>query len=223
MYQTYVGDGVTEGELIKNMHEDFRGQHVAGFWRKIHGDKYMAGMPDVLAAIADVAALVEFKWEDRDKWLMMPFDAMVKENLTGLQAAELTMLSVMGNTCPLRARVLVGYPVESDLYQYEMAVGFDMADLNRYKTFSACDLGSVAVGAREFDRVNNPEGVKNCWQYDPQYFPGGVQPHGLELQLRRKGTSEPWRVAPLVLGTKRFKYFDVRTHINQADDEIFDD
>lgn len=204
---------MNEGELIKAMHDDFKSQHLAGFWRKIHGDRYMAGMPDVLCALPDVAALCEFKWEDRDKWLMMPFDAMVKENLTGLQAAELKMLAISGATCPLRARVLIGFPVETDTRQFEMACGFDMDDLDKYKHFTACDLANVAVHAKLADA----EKWRDKWQFP---FPAPV---GMEMQLRATPSKEQWRVGALVLGLRRYKVFDVRTHIDQADETIFED
>jgi len=215
---------MNEGDLIKAMHEDFKGQHLAGFWRKIHGDKYMAGMPDVLASLPDVAALTEFKWEDRDKWLMMPFDAMVKENLTGLQAAELTMLGIMGETCPLRARVLIGFHVESESgINYEMACGFDMDMLNKYRTFSALDLATVAVHARELPHTEGDESWKKRWQFPKEFFPQGG-PIGMELQLRKTPSSEHWRVGALVLGMRRYQVFGIRkVHDSEAWDAMYGD
>lgn len=203
---------MNEGDLIKAMHEDFKDQYLGSFWRKIHGGQYMAGMPDVLAALPDVAALTEFKWETTDKWLMMPFDAMIRENLTGLQAAELTMLGVIGETCPLRARVLVGFPVESETANYEMACGFDMCELNRFKTFSAADLASIAVFAREAASERWPE----KWNFsDTKLFPyGSPLGLGMEMQLRKTPSNEKWRVGPLVLGLRRYKVYTVRKEFN---------
>lgn len=202
---------MNETELIKAMHSDFKSQHVGSFWRKIHGDQFMAGMPDVIAALPDVAALTEFKWCKEDKWLMMSFRDMVKHELTGLQAAELTLLSVLSETCPLRARVLIGFPVETDSANYEMACGFDMDDLSKYSTFSACDLASVAVAAREED--DDTVVPKDRWRWDPKLFPLGSPP-GMEFQLRKTPSSEHWRAGALVLGMRRYKVFDVRTKID---------
>lgn len=207
---------MNETDLIQAMQADFKEQHLGSFWRKIHGDKYMAGMPDVLAALPDVAALCEFKWEEGDKWLMMPFAELVKHRLTGLQAAELTMLSVIGETCPLRARVLIGFPVESEEFKYEMAVGFDMSVLNYCKTFSAADLAGVAVHARETAGELGDMSWPDKWKFtDRNLYPyGSPLALGLEMQLRRTPSSEKWRVGPLVLGLRRYKVYKTRDTFN---------
>lgn len=214
---------MNEGDLIDAMCKDFKDAHMGSFWRKIHGGKYMAGMPDVLAALPDVAALVEFKWEDQDRWLMQPFDAMVKNALTGLQAAELTMLSVIGGTCPLRARVLVGFPVESENANYEMACGFDMDALKRFRTFTAADLASIAVHARETAAERWPD--KWRWDMYPSLYPeGSPLLLGMEMQLRRTPSSEKWRVGPLVLGLRRYKVYAERKQFNAEEwDEMYGD
>jgi len=209
----------TEGDLIKAMHDDFKSQHLTGFWRKIHGDKFMAGLPDVLCALPDVASFTEFKWEDEDKWLMMPFDALVKHRLTGLQAAELKTLGVMGLTCPLRARVLIGFPVETSSNTFEMACGFDIDDLDKYRTFSACDLANVAVHAK----LTRTEKWQDKWIYPKELFPQGG-PIGMELQLRTAGSKEPWRVGALVLGLRRYRFHEIRKiHDDEAWEAMYGD
>lgn len=194
---------MNETELVKDMGRDFRAQHLGAFWRKIHGDKFQAGFPDVICALPDVAALTEFKWCDTDRILMQPFGAAMAGLLTGLQFAELAMLGAIGAPCPLRARILVGCPVETDAGSYEMAFGCDVADLPRYKTFSALDVINVALGAK----------AGGAWHWDPQFFPTGA-PEGLEFQLRRSPSDEPWRVGALVLGMRRYKAFEVRTKLD---------
>lgn len=204
---------MNEGQLIKDMEADYKEAHFGAFWRKIHGDKYMAGMPDVLAALPDVAALTEFKWEESDNLLLGPFADLVVQRLTGLQFAELQLLGAVSHTCPLRARVLIGFPVEDHQgLSYEMACGFDLADVPKYRTFSAADLANVAVHAR----VTPAEKWQQKWQWPKERFPLGG-PIGMELQLRLAPSREKWRSAALVLGLRRYKAFEIRkVHDSEA-------
>lgn len=190
-----------EHDLIEAMCADFKNQHTGSFWRKIHGSKFQAGFPDVVCALPDVAALTEFKWCKDDRQLMGPFAYLVTEMLTGLQFAELTMLGALSDTCPLRARVLVGCEIideDDNNKRYELAMGCDVADLPRYRGFSAVNLAQVALVAR----------ATQAWAWDPAYFKDGLPPPGLEFQLRAHG--ERWRVGALVLGMRRYQVFNVR-------------
>lgn len=192
---------MNEHDLIADMEKDFKKQHMGSFWRKIHGSKFQAGFPDVVAALPDVATLCEFKWCDTDRLLMGPFAYLVTEMLTGLQFAELTMLGALSETCPMRARVLVGCPITDDDSgkEYVMALGCDVADLPRYRGFSAVNVAALLLAAKETGK----------WNYDPAFFPDG-HPRGLEFQLRATPSNEQWRVGQLVLGMRRYKVFDIR-------------
>jgi hypothetical protein len=182
-----------EGDLIEAMGKAFREHHAFSFWRKIHGSQYQAGFPDVLCANADGAALVEFKWCRTDRLLMGAVSNMAMELLTGLQRAELTMLGALDG--PLRARVLIGAPVEADELsggEGELAIGFALGDVADYKTVSALDLASDCLTARA--RVKTPGAPVLAWP---------TRPAGLEYQLRARG--ETWQAARLCLGLKRFQ------------------
>ena len=93
----------SEQTFLDEVRRDFLAEVPLGYWRKMHGGPFQAGMPDVLVAAPRAAALVEFKWTTR-------LDAKIGDILAGAltERQKLELLSLARAEAPLLARVLLG-------------------------------------------------------------------------------------------------------------------
>lgn len=185
-----------EADLIRELHAAFDDEQdqFVGYWRKIHGELYQAGMPDVLCALEDRAALTEFKFIKDNRHAAQPFGEMVRSVATSRQSLDLTLCAALDG--PLRSRVVVGMPVEFDQYGLQVegtfAIGVDWID-TRAITQSMLTLATVAIQARLTNFKSDGE-RPNPWRDWPANVQGQVKCRG-----------DKWRASPLVLGVESWK------------------
>lgn len=169
-----------ENSFLHEVRDAFLEDHEQiAYWRKIHGSEFQAGMPDVVAASDEAVATVEFKWVKDEATAQAPLSSAVPHLLTALQRHELNLLAALDG--PLRARVLIGMPVELPEGEAVLAVGLDVRDAKRLTDLSLVRVAEITL-----------EGFK---EYRMDY-------HLWNAQLRRRG--ERWRAKFLMFGMKRW-------------------
>lgn len=176
----------SENSLIAELREDFNDRFVITYWRKLHGDQFQAGLPDLLVAGVDRAAMVEAKWIDRESHAEASMPGLVMALLTDKQRADLMMLAALNG--PLRARVLLGMKVEALELPYNeatLAVAFDFNDLEKLK-----GVTMVALAERHLQGY-----LTKVWSPAPH-------DHLIQAQLRVRG--QKWQSPHLILGTQAY-------------------
>jgi len=179
----------SENDLLHELHDHFLDQWPMAVWRKLHGDRFQAGVPDLVVALERSAALVEAKWIRSQVDAERPLAELVTKTLTGIQWAELSLLAAIDG--PLRARYLVGTTVESDDLPggaATLAVGIDLAHLSRLGQLSLTDVAGRALLLR---RPDNPMTL--------MHWP-------LQFHIRCRG--ERWHAGHVVLGVETWGRVD---------------
>jgi hypothetical protein len=183
-----------EADLIAEFKEAFQDELLElelplGYWRKIHGELYMAGMPDVLCARADRAALAAFKWVRDASEAGLPLAQLLERCITGRQAVDLGLLATLDG--PLRSRVVFGMPVEFMMLHGVarsgvVAIGVDYQVARRVRQ-SLSDLSLTLIAAKSGDA--------DAWQ---RWWPSQIEG---QLRVER---GERWRASAITLGTQSY-------------------
>lgn len=179
-----------EASLLDEMANDFREATPLGFWRKIHGSRFQAGIADVLAGTDYGCSLTEFKWAKTQAECDRPLGVLALDKLSDLQRVELASVNILDG--PLRGRLVIGTPVQVEEYDAGvLAVGGELGDFLRVQTHSLADFARAVFYAKAMQ----------------DYSLRNELPSGFEYQLRARG--ETWRSGPIVVGMRTHERVEV--------------
>lgn len=179
-----------ESTLVEEFRDAFLATDPGGYWRKTHGDPYSAGRPDVLAALPDRAAAIEFKWSRDAANETKPLAVVAREIVTPLQARELDAIAALHG--PLVPRLVIGLAVEVPGESLVLAIGADWDYLTRGlpDVWSLLKLATLLAQIRE-----KPSRGAAIWPLFPT-----------QIQAQLRGRGEKWRAAPIALGVTSWKW-----------------